>query len=154
MRVSASMLNTWVACSLKAKFHYLERLPETTGSKTVYGSCIHAALALYNTNGGDLKAAEKAFLIYWNEPELLGTKIDYFDRMTTYGGLRAKGLETLREYHAKLRWEDRQVLAVEHPFLVPFGRHQLEGIVDLLELRQNHKGKDVLRILDYKSSSR
>jgi hypothetical protein len=48
----------------------------------------------------------------------------------------------------------RTVLATEHPFLVPFGEHELTGYVDLLEVRRSGKGRDLLRVVDYKTASR
>lgn len=147
------MLNTWERCPLQAKFLHLDRLPEPTGSKAAWGTCLHHALEQYNRTG-DVETAVKAFLESWDNPEQLGLNIEVWNKGSQFGSMRQRGVDILKEYHERLRFESRQVIAVEHKFLVPFGEHEISGIVDLLELRNNHKGKQVLRVCDYKSQSR
>jgi CRISPR/Cas system-associated exonuclease Cas4 (RecB family) len=153
MRLSASMMNTWMKCPLQAKFRYFDHLPDSINAKTAFGSCIHHALEHYN-NSGDLESSIELFRKVWDDPALIGSSFDWWPKFTSFGGLMNRGVEILREYDEKLKWESRTVVATEHRFRVPFGNHQLTGIVDLIEVKKSGRGKNVLRIIDYKSASR
>ena len=153
MRMSASRLNTWMACPLQAKFKYIDKLPTRQSGKASFGVIIHDALDYYN-NTQDVEGAVKRFNDNWSHPEKLGVEPDYWPKYTTYGGLRTRGQEILREYADKLKWENRKVIATEHKFIVPFGDHELIGFVDLVELKTNTKGDQVLRIVDYKTNAK
>lgn len=150
MRFSASRINTWSSCALQARFKYIDGLPTKTGSKATFGKCIHAALEHYNRTT-DVDMAVKLFLELWDNPQ---EQIDVWNKNNTYGGLRQKGIEILREYHDKLKWESRQVLFQEHEFLVPLGRHELYGFVDVGAVRANHRGKQMLCVEDYKTAAK
>lgn len=63
-RFSASRIKTWMDCSLQAHFHYDEKLPDQANAKGVFGTCIHAALDLYNKTG-NLEAAIDLFKDLW-----------------------------------------------------------------------------------------
>lgn len=154
MRFRQSLLKTWMTCPMQAKFAHIDGLPQPENFKAVFGTIIHYALEQYNTVlAGDVEAAIAIFEDLWLNPEKLGLNPTVMPRMTTYGGLRQKGPEILWDYHRRLEWENRTVLATEHSFCVPFGRHQLSGTVDLVELRRNHKGHDLVRVVDFKTSS-
>jgi len=148
------MLKTWMECPLQAKFAELDRLPQKQGSKATFGSAVHLAMEHYNRTN-DVDEAIKLFLEAWNDPgQVLGADIDVWNKYSTYGGLRQKGIDIVRAYDERMRFEDRLVIATEHPFLVPFGEHELTGTVDLLSLRKNHRGKDLLCVEDYKTNAR
>lgn len=153
MRFRQSMIKTWGACSLQASFSYLDGLPQVSGSKQVFGSVVHAALEHYNRTN-DVDEAVRLFIEGWDTPGMLGLQIDVWTKYTTFGGLRQRGIDIVRAYHDRTRLEDRTVIAAEHRFLVPFGGHELTGTVDLLELKRNHRGKDLLRVCDYKTAAR
>lgn len=154
MRFRQSTLKKWMACPLQAKFSDIDNLPRKQGSKAMFGSCIHAGLDHYNRTG-DVETAIKLFLEAWEDPTSIGQPvIDVWNKFTTYGGLRQRGIEILRAYDERLRWENRTVIAPEHRFLVPFGQHELTGTVDLAVLRKNFRGKDVLAIEDYKTNTK
>lgn len=153
MRLSASRLKTWGRCSLQAKFQYVDRLPQRQNAKASFGTIIHKCLESYH-NGNDIEKCVEMFREYWEHPEILGVEPDYWPKFTSYGSLREKGVEILREYHEKNKWEHRTTLASEHPFLVPFGDHELTGFVDFLELKKAGNGKRTLRIIDFKTASR
>ena len=144
----------WMSCPLQAKFAILDHLPRQTHARATYGTCIHAALEYYATNGNDVEGAIDVFVDVWANPEKLNAAPDFWPKYMTYGGYRERGIELLKAHHEKLRWEERIVIAAEHRFLVPFGEHELEGTVDLLESRKTGKGKQILRICDYKTTSR
>jgi len=158
MRFSASMMKVWQDCSLQVKYKYEDKLEveERIWSKTVFGTIIHAALEHYN-NTGSVDEAKELFLLWWNDPLVLDENIkpiNMWGRGLTYGGLRSRGVQILDEYHAKNQWENREVIATEHSFLVPLGEHWLSGYVDLLEVKKSARGKEPLRVVDYKSTSK
>lgn len=153
MRFRQSFLRQFMNCPLQAKFSHFDNLPGLQNAKASFGTCIHHALDLYNRTA-NLDVAINKFTEVWNNPELLGVEPQVWPKYTTYGGLRQRGTEILREYHEKQRWETRTVVATEHRFLVPFGKHELEGTVDLLEIKAGVRGKRALRVVDYKSNAK
>lgn len=142
------MLKEWQECALKAKFSQIDLLPRRTRSKTLFGTVVHSALEHYNRTG-DVDGALRIFSEDWADIEP-----DIWDRTNTHEGLRQRGIQIIKDFHAQQRWQPRKVIAVEHRFLVPFGDHELEGTVDLLEVKKNHRGKEILRVVDNKTSSR
>lgn len=152
-RVSASKLRTWMACPLQAKFQYVDKLPRKQNASASYGACIHHALRTYNKTG-DVEQAIADFLFAWEHPEQLDVVPETWSKGTNFGSLRSRGLATLRKYHEQVAWEHREVIALEHPFVVPFGEFELVGIVDLVEARRGNLGEDELHIVDYKTNKR
>lgn len=152
MNLSASTLKIWMACALQAKFAKIDKLPQVQNAKASFGVCIHRSLELYN-HTGDVDLAIKTFEDNWAHPEKLGVVPQKWPKFTSYEGLKQRGVELLRAYHDNLKWDGREVLFTEHRFMVPFGRHNLTGVVDLGEIRVNGKGKPLLRIIDYKTST-
>jgi CRISPR/Cas system-associated exonuclease Cas4 (RecB family) len=146
------MMTTYMSCPLQAKFREIIKLPYQQNAKASFGSIIHKCLDEYN-HTGDIDTALSNFKKWWHEPELLGVAPDYWPKFTTYSSLRTRGIEILEEYHKKNKWETRKVVATEHRFCVPFGEHELSGIVDLLEVKKDGKGQKVLNVIDYKTNS-
>jgi hypothetical protein len=153
MRFSASRLRTHMRCSLQAHYHYDEGLPRIQNAKASYGSIIHRALQLYNDTG-NLEQALALFLDLWANPEKAGVAPDVWPKRMTYGGLRMQGVDTLKAYADKQRFEKRVVHGTEIPFLVPFGEHELHGFIDLLESKQSGTGRELLKVVDFKSNSK
>ena len=156
MIFSASRLKLWGSCPLAAHFKYDQRIPEEgNNAKAVFGTCIHTALEDLSNNE-DLGQAQAIFVDLWTNPEKVGAPVEtlQWPRRTDFSGLKARGLDVLRDVHERTKYDHRVVLATEHPFLVPFGDHELTGFVDLLEVRTSGKGKDLLRIVDWKSAGR
>lgn len=154
MKISASTLKRWMGCPLQVKFSETEDRPRQLGSKTAFGTCIHDALEYYNLCG-DYSATWARFEQTWNNPELLGAKIDYWNKGSTFGSLKAKGKEILESYHKKNVWDKRDIIAAEHKFCVPIGEHQISGIVDLIECRTiGTKKRKELTIVDYKTAGK
>jgi CRISPR/Cas system-associated exonuclease Cas4 (RecB family) len=155
MRLRQSQLKIWSQCSLQA--HLNETHPETAqlaGSKQIFGTVIHYCLDQYH-RGMKIEDVVELFKELWNDPERITVKIDVWNKFTSYGTLREKGIDILRGYHQKNRWEDRTILASEHRFLVPFGtEHELEGIVDFLQVKKDGKGRKTLQICDLKTNSK
>jgi hypothetical protein len=152
LRFSASRLKTWMTCPLQAKFRYEDHEPRLVNAKAAFGTAVHSGLQIYNTTG-DVEKGVAQFLDLWTNPEKMDSVPQYWPRNTSYGGLRKRGQDIIRDVHERTAWDTRVVVATEHPFLVPFGEHELTGFVDLVEVRRSGKGKDILRIVDYKTSS-
>jgi ATP-dependent DNA helicase RecG len=88
------------------------------------------------------------FLDLWENPDKVGLAPDVWPKFTSFASLRAKGVEILREYHDRAQNNPRELIATEHRFLVPFGRHELTGVVDKLDIRLSGKGTNLLRLVD------
>lgn len=152
MRFSASQLRRWMSCPLQVHFDNTIKRPQQQNSKTTFGTCVHDALEMYNKSG-DIEESSRRFLHTWENPQLFDAVPDVWARGTTYGSLKTKGIEILDQYHAAHRWEERDIVASEHKFHVPFGDHSISGVVDLMEVRRSQGGKALI-ITDYKTSSR
>lgn len=154
MRCSASRLKTYMNCQMQAKFKYVDQLPTKQGSKATFGSIIHHCLQgmVYDR---DLDKAIETFRKLWDDPELLqpGLTPEVWNRNNTHQGLKTRGAEVLRTAWDARSWDTMQVIGTEIPFVVPFGRHELNGFIDLLEARKSGTGKLLLRVADYKTSS-
>lgn len=156
MRFSASKLKTWMTCPMRAHLHYDLKVPTThQNAKAVFGTIIHACLEKYN-HDGDGDAAVAMFKDLWGNPEKVGSPVEtlWWPKMTSFNSLRTRGIELLKKFHEQCEWDRREVIATEHAFLVPFGEHELTGYVDLLEVRRSGRGRDLLRVCDYKTASR
>jgi hypothetical protein len=149
-----SLLKTYMACPLQAKFASIDKLPGKAGSKATFGSCIHAGLEHYNKTG-DVDTAIKIFIEGWENPATLNLpEVETWNKFTAYGSLRTRGVEILKAYHDRMKVEQRSVIVAEHRFLVPFGEHELTGTVDLVSVRKNHRGTQLLTIEDYKTQAK
>lgn len=138
---------------MQAKFRYIDKLPDVSNAYSAFGSCIHHALDHYNRTA-DVEAAVAVFVDVWDDPSKIDKAFDYWPKYTSYSGMLNRGIDMLREYHEKQKWENRIVIASEHKFNVPFGDHRISGIVDLLEMKKSGRGKNTLKIVDYKTSSK
>lgn len=138
MRFSSSMLSKFMTCGLQAKFSYVDKLRGPQSASATFGTCVHEALELYNDpkspTRGDVEAAVDRFIYTWDHPEELGVAPDIWNKRTSYGQLKQTGIQCIRDYDAVVAWSDREVLAVEHRFYVPFGKHHLSGMVDVVEI--------------------
>jgi len=150
LKTSVSTLRTWMSCPLKAKFKYIDGLPDPNNANAAYGNCIHDALEYY-LNTLDVEAAVERFKQTWENPELLDLRIDIWLPRTSYGGFRESGINLIRAYHEKNMWDERKLVATEHKFCVPTGDHLLSGVVDFLEFKKDKKGERTLRISDFKT---
>jgi len=153
MRISYSTLSLWNSCPLKGHFKETLEVEDRVNAKAVFGTIIHMCLEDLN-KGVSIENCIERFKDLWDNPDKIGSIIDFWPRNTTYGGLRDKGVEILNLYYDKVKWENRQILATEHKFLVPFGDHELKGVVDLLEVKKAGNGHRTLRICDYKTAGR
>lgn len=153
MRLSASRMNTWMTCPKQAFFKYSGQFDgEPQNAAASFGTCIHHALDFYNQTQ-DINNAIALFDDVWHNPEKLDVVPDVWPRYSSFTGYHEKGINALKSYDEQLNWGNRTVLASEHKFLVPFGKHELTGFVDCLELAGSKRGQ-VVKTVDYKSSAR
>jgi hypothetical protein len=150
MRFSASRLRLWMECPLAAHYRYDEGLPSVPNGKTVFGSVIHSALEYFNLTQ-DYDGTVDKFKKDWLRPPV---EPAWWPRSTSYASLRKKGLEILENVKNHHRFEDRIVFGAEVNFLVPFGDHELTGIVDVIESRRSGTGSELVTITDYKTASK
>jgi hypothetical protein len=148
VRFSASRIKKWSTCSLAAHYQYDVGLPRRTNAKAVFGQTMHKAAENFNLTG-DLAGSKKLFLKEWGQVDP-----DYWPKFTSYAGLKAKGVEILAALENHYRFQDRRVIGTEIGFVVPFGDHELHGYIDLLETQRSGTGKEILKIVDYKTNSK
>ncbi len=146
-----SELAAWARCA--AQYGYQRAgLPSKTNSAAAYGSVMHHALEVLERALHEQVPFEEAlarsletFAHYWNplNIEAICTPVPpdgWLPRMG-YSELRMKGLATIRQYADLVRYDDRELLATEYPFMVPIDGtwddelgepHMLAGSVDQL----------------------
>lgn len=154
MRFSASRIKSHMGCSLQAKYRYVDKLPTRQNAKASFGTVIHAALELYYNSRGDIDQAIAFFKTNWAHPERLGVEPDYWPKFTSFGSLMGKGIEALQQVHERHVWNNVTVIGTEIPFLVPFGRHELTGYIDLLSMEKSGTGHEEMILTDHKTNSR
>lgn len=167
--IRQSDLSSYARCAQQKKLSDLSRRgelpPERLLSATVFGTVIHHALNVLETyfhQGRDdaLDVALATFAHYW-EPENIGQvadgQVDEWMRGHTYGGLRRKGLQVIKDRYEFLQTDTGKLLALEIGFNIPYvldGRqHTIHGTADRLSVRRGPKGK-FLNIEDFKSGRR
>lgn len=150
MIFSASKLGMWQRCPLQAHYRYDLHLPREQNAAATFGIVLHDALEFYVT-GGDYAKSRSRFLWHWHHPEEMNLEEGRYPQRTSHGSYLKLGLSILEDFHQRNRFDQAEVLGLEIPFMVPFGEHFLTGYIDRLEIRKNHKGIDVVRIVDYKS---
>lgn len=156
MRYSASRLKTWMDCAMQAHLKYDQKIqPRKNNAKAVFGNAIHRALEHYNKHA-NVNTSVAIFRDLWANPEKLGAPVDtlWWPKSTSFKALDQRGVDLLRKFDDQCQWDKRTVIATEHRFLVPFGKYELTGAVDLLEIRRSGTGNDLLRVCDYKTASR
>lgn len=141
---------------MQFKFKYIDKIPDTGHSApALYGSSVHLVLEWVNSGQLDPKKAVQAFEDVWGEPEKYGFEpVDEYPPRTSWKHYLNKGKKSIAKYVDSVEWRDRQVIAVEHGFLVDVGDHQVTGYVDHLEVTQDKKGNYVLMVADHKTGSK
>jgi RecB family exonuclease len=140
-------------CPLQARFRYIDKLPSKQSAAASFGTIVHHVLKEYHQHG-DIEASLDLFLRHWKEPNLLGVVPEVWPKYSSYEGYKEKGVTFLKNYHKRAGWERRQILAPEHRFLVPFGTHEIHGVVDYLELKKDKEGVMTLNVVDLKTSAK
>ncbi len=149
MKVSPSLLKTWMACPLKAKYAYVDGLQEwRINAAAEFGTAVHAGKEHYN-NHGDKDAAVQEFLDVW-EASLAGPPMDWPNR-TSASKYHEKGQEMMQDFFEFRANSSDIVIGAEKRFCVPIGNHEISGIIDELSVDENAR---VLNIRDYKTGFR
>jgi len=154
MRFSASRLKTYMECQLQAKYRYEDNLPRRQNAAASFGTIAHKAIQTYYESGGDYERAVKTFKGLWANPARAGVEPEYWPKRTSFGSYMGRGLEMLKQLHASHAWQTFHLIACEQPFLVPFGKYELTGFIDLLGVEKSGTGTELLKIIDFKTSSR
>jgi putative RecB family exonuclease len=149
--LSYSQINTYLSCSLKYKFHYVDKIPPAfTSASLAFGSAIHeAAAAFYQTQlEGEELRHDQMLDVYrdaWRQAE----KVKFFNG-DNEDKLAKKAEELLSVFHSAYD-PSIQVLGVEEFFELPLdGLPPLHGYIDLIE--QDANGE--VTIVDLKTASK
>jgi PD-(D/E)XK nuclease superfamily len=146
-----SDVSSWARCAAQVGYRRAG-LPEKTNSAAAYGSVMHHALQVLERDlcGGvpfeaALTHAVETFTWYWHPANIHAicepVPEDGWLPNQGYSVLRSKGIETLRKYADLVRYDDKQLLATEFPFIVPLPGtwddelgepHYLAGAIDRL----------------------
>ena len=150
---SASMLKRWTGCPLSAKFRYVDRLPDPVNAFGAFGTVVHKALEVFNTNNNKY-AAINLFEHLWENPGKAYAGIDWWPPRFDWHTAMDDGKRIIEEFCDRAELIDREVLAVEHHFEVTIGEFRLQGYVDCLEIVRDRTGRRRLQITDYKTAGR
>jgi putative RecB family exonuclease len=149
--LSYSQINTYLSCSLKYKFHYVDKIPPAfTSASLAFGSAIHeAAAAFYQTRlEGDELRPDQMLDVYRDTWRQAG-KVTFFNG-DNEEKLAKKAEELLTVFHSAYD-PSSEVLGVEEFFELPLdGLPPLYGYIDLIE--QDTDG--AVTIVDLKTASK
>lgn len=151
MRFSASRIKTWMDCPLRAHYHYDRHLPRRQTGAARFGQVVHEAVAVYYETRGDIQLALDTFKQRW---AMVSKEDLVWHAGTSFGGYMDRGKEMLDRLHSKHRWQRYTHLGSEIGFVVPFGRHELHGYIDALGIEKSGTGKELLKITDFKTSTK
>jgi putative RecB family exonuclease len=158
--LSWSSISTYVQCSLKWRYHYMDRLePEFTPSALVFGQAVHEAIGAFleSTLTGDRLSAANLADVYrqvWLSHDGPGVR---FGSKETEDTLQKKAGALLSLFVDQYRG-DTEVIAVEEPFAIdlqelwPEERCQLPLFVGVVDSIQKQNGSTFL--IDYKTTAR
>lgn len=149
-RFSASMIRDWAICPQRAAFARIDKLPQPTIARTVFGSCVHEALEHWH-NHRDRDKAMRYFTIIWTDPSKVSLHIDTWSYNDHWDELHARGLAFISNYIEKRNWQKIEHIAAEHHFLIPFGEFELVGYIDEIEIQRNSKREQTLVGQDLKT---
>lgn len=167
MRIRQSDLASYARCARQKKHH--DEAKAGTGpqprqlSATAFGTVVHHAVQVLETmhdaeDPAALDTALATFAHYWM-PENIGELTEPVDEWLprqTYGGLRDRGIHTIRDYYALLVQDtEAKLLALELTFEVPIdlgpvGIHILTGTIDRLSIRK-YKRIPYINVEDFKT---
>jgi len=149
--LSYSQVNTYLTCSLRYRFQYVEKIPPAfTAASLAFGSAIHeAAAAFYQTRleGDELRPDQMldVYLDSWRRAE----QVKYFNG-DNEESLQEKATQLLQVFHDAVNPGTR-ILGVEEFFELPLGGlPPFQGYIDLIE--QSSDG--TATIVDLKTASK
>jgi putative RecB family exonuclease len=132
--LSYSQINTYLTCSLRYKFQYIEKIPPAfTAASLAFGSAIHEAVAaFYQTRlEGDELRPDQMLDVYMNSWR--GTEQVKFFNGDNEDSLVEKATQLIQTFHDAVD-PGVQILGVEEFFELPLGGlPPLQGYIDLIE---------------------
>ena len=151
MQVSPSRLRVFGECANQYKYQYILELEgQQYGAYTTLGTVFHYTLEVYELYGHDIDLAIRTFDYYWDHPEDLNARIDFYPTRTSHEGLREKAHIMLERYHDLTPWKGGQLVGTEIRFEVPLGSHIIRGVIDKLFYRPS---VNELQIIDFKTGN-
>lgn len=153
MDIRQSHLQQFAKCPESFRLKYIMNQRGKQSAAASYGTVLHFALQTYWLNNQDIDLAKRTFEHYWNKPEFMGCKPDYYLPRTSWSEYRSHGHLALDEYHkAQITWsKDDQVIGVEIDFRLKIGDNVLTGSIDKLRVTTDKKGLTALDVADWKS---
>jgi putative RecB family exonuclease len=153
--LSYSQINTYLTCSLKYRFHYIDQIePPFVSSALTFGSCIHEAVAAFYQSclEGDPLTPGQVHDVYrqaW-ESHSKERQIRFFhnDALET---LSTKAKSMLEVFHESFD-PATQIIGIEEPFEVDLGKRipPLVGWIDAVEQAPD----GTVSIVDLKTASK
>lgn len=150
MIFSASRIGTWMDCPLRAHYRYDLKWPTEDNAAAFFGTSMHEALSVFYNGAGDYDAAVAKFKRAWSQQP---KGLRYF-KMTSYDNYRKRGLEMLAKVRDMHRFSTYNFIGSEVPFRVPFGNHELTGIVDLIGTERSGTGAELIKVTDFKTNTK
>jgi len=153
--LSYSQVNTYLCCSLKYRFHYLDQIePPFVGSALAFGSCIHEAVGAFYQSclEGDPLSASQIHDVYrqaW-QSHSKERPIRFFNG-DSEESLTAKAQRMLEVFHEAFD-PAVQIIGIEEPFEVDLGKRvpPLVGWIDAVELASD----GTVSVIDLKTASK
>jgi putative RecB family exonuclease len=153
--LSYSQINTYLTCSLRYKFHYIDQIePPFVSSALVFGSCIHEAVAAFYQSclEGDPLSAGQVHDVYrqaWESHSKEQT-VRFFHN-DAEEALTTKAKRMLDVFHESFD-QSAQIIGIEEPFEVDLGKRMppLVGWIDAVELAAD----GTVSVIDLKTASK
>ena len=150
LALSASDIETYLACPLRYKFARVLRIPQEPTVNQRFGIVVHQVLERFHTQPPPTPPSEPA------HPPRLDHLLGLLDGAWRRGGmgdseqerqLRMKATTALTRYHERVLAEDAEPVWFERAFTFGVGRHRLRGRVD----RVDNLGDGRFELIDYKT---
>ena len=163
--ISNSQINTYLNCSLKYRFHYVEhRPPERISINLPFGSAIHSAIEMYYQSLKNKGRIEPLKAIVGRFEDCLSLDLDhtkvpviYKKDMPDRAGAMAMGKSILEAFYENVDLDDKEIVDVELPLSASLysderqlTEFKLFGIIDLLLMDENHE----LIVVDNKTAAK
>jgi putative RecB family exonuclease len=149
--LSYSQINTYMTCSLRYKFQYIDAIPATfTSAALAFGSGIHEAVAaFYQTRLEGEELREDHMLDVYRNAWSKFANVKFFNG-DNQESLAVKAKELISAFCASAN-PNTQILGVEEFFELPLGGLPIfQGYIDLIE--QDANGR--VTIVDMKTSAK
>lgn len=149
MRLSYSSIGTYEQCSLKYKYHDIDKLPEPKSKEALFGTLIHSTMKFIHTPALLQPTFEQAvdhFSRGWRE--------DVFDSPLEERSAFTQGVEMIRRYYESNDIAIATIVDLESRFQMEIGndevgKHIIAGSIDRID-----KTKDGYEIIDYKTAKK